>query len=227
MYEQETHPALPAIIDGLTRAVERNHDQFYCALAQGMQMDMGDDFGVSLGMAAAVHCQDGYVDGTVASIEQDLEAYPTLFSAFNHPAVIEETPERCREIGLGQRDMREYAPVKTDVPVLVVNGRWDPITPVEMAEYIMPGFENGELVVFPHAGHGPTRSIPCAGDWLNAWYDDPTVPADRDCVNNGEEAAQFLAPYFRSSVMVDALALMAKDEDHLKSHGIWIGVSTA
>lgn len=225
MYEQETHPALPAIIDGLTNVVERDDERFYQALAQAMRMDMGNDYGFSLGMAAAIRCQDGYVDGTAATTAQDQEAYPELFAAFNHPAINQEAPERCREIGLAQRDMAEYAPVVTDLPVVIANGRWDPITPVELAEYIMPGFENGELVVFPHAGHGPTRSIPCAGDWLNTWYDDPSAPVDRECVDEGEDAAQFVAPYFRSSVMIDALALMAEDEDRLKAHGVWIGAS--
>ncbi|MEM7053348.1 MAG: alpha/beta fold hydrolase [Pseudomonadota bacterium] len=225
MYEQETHPALPAIIDGLTRVVESGDDQFYRALAQAMQMDMDDDFGVSMGMSAAVRCQDGYVDSAAETAALDRAAYPELFFAFNHPAIVEESPIRCREFDLGPRDMAEYAAVESDLPVVVANGRWDPITPVELAEYIMPGFENGELVVFPHAGHGPTRSIPCAGDWLNTWYDDPTAPVDRECVDEGEDAAQFVAPYFRSSIMVNALALMAEDEDRLKVHGVWIGAS--
>ena len=225
MYEQETHPALPAIIDALTDIVESDDERFYQALAQAMRMDMDEDFGFSLGMAAAIRCQDGYVDGSAATVAQDQEAYPELFAAFNHPAVIQEAPGRCRGIGLAQRDMSEYAPVVTDLPVVIANGRWDPITPVELAEYIMPGFENGELVVFPHAGHGPTRSIPCAGDWLNTWFDDPSAPVDRECVDEGEEAAQFLAPYFRSSVMIDALAMMGEDEDRLRAHGAWIGAS--
>jgi pimeloyl-ACP methyl ester carboxylesterase len=226
MYEQETHPALPAIIDGLTRVVESGDDTFFRALAQAMTMGEGGmGVGVSMGMATAVRCQDGYVDGSANFAAQDEALHPILFNAFNHPTVVQEAPLRCREVGLPMRDFTDYAPVETDLPVVVANGRWDPITPVDLAEYIMPGFENGELVVFPHAGHGPTRSIECAGDWMNAWYDDPSQPVGRECVEEGEEAAEFLAPYFRTSVMVDALALMAEDEDRLKRHGVWAGAS--
>jgi len=226
MYEQETHPALPAIIDGLTRVVESGDDTFFRALAQAMTMGEGGmGVGVSMGMATAVRCQDGYVDGSANFAAQDEALHPILFNAFNHPAVVQEAPLRCREVGLPMRDFADYAPVETDLPVVVANGRWDPITPVDLAEYIMPGFENGELVVFPHAGHGPTRSIPCAGDWMNTWYDDPSQPVGRECVEEGEEAAEFLTPYFRTSVMVDALALMAEDEDRLKRHGVWAGAS--
>ncbi|MEN1727731.1 MAG: alpha/beta fold hydrolase [Pseudomonadota bacterium] len=226
MYEQETHPALPAIIDGLTRVMESDDDTFFRGLAQAVSMgDGGFGIGISMGMATSVRCQDGYVDSTATFAAQDLEANPILFNAFNHPTAAAEAPQRCREAGLPLRDMSEYAPVETDLPVVIANGRWDPITPVELAEYIMPGFENGELVVFPHAGHGPTRSIPCAGDWLNSWYDDPTQPVDRECVDDGEEAAEFLSPYFRTSVMTDALALMNEDEDRLQLHGAWAGAS--
>ncbi len=225
MYEQETHPALPAIMDGLTRVVEADDDHFFRALAQAMSMGGGDGIGISMGMATAVRCQDGYVDSDAAFAPQDSDDYPTLFSAFSHPAVLSEAPQRCRDMGLSPRDPAQYAPVQTDIPVVVANGRWDPITPVDLAEYIMPGFENGQLVIFPHAGHGPTRSIPCAGDWLNAWYDDPSAPVGRECVEDGEQAAEFLAPYFRSSVLVDALAMMNEDEDRLKMHGAWFGAS--
>jgi pimeloyl-ACP methyl ester carboxylesterase len=226
MYEQETHPALPAIIDGLTRVVESGDETFFRALAQAMTMGEGGmGVGVFMGMATAVRCQDGYVDGSASFAEQDEALYPILFNAFNHPTVVQEAPQRCRDVGLPMRDFTDYAPVETDLPVVVANGRWDPITPVELAEYILPGFENGELVVFPHAGHGPTRSVPCAGDWMNDWFDDPSAPVGRDCVEEGESAAEFIAPYFETSVVVDALALMNQNEDRLKVHGIWAGSS--
>jgi len=226
MYEQETHPALPAIIDGLTRVVESGDDTFFRALAQAMTMGEGGmGVGISMGMATAVRCQDGYVDDSAKFAAQDEALYPILFKAFNDPVVVREAPARCRAVGLPPRDFAEYAPVVTDLPVVVANGRWDPITPVALAEYIMPGFENGELVIFPHAGHGPTRSIECAGDWMNDWYDDPSAPVARDCVEEGEEAAEFIAPYFQTSVAVDALAMMGDDEERLKRHGIWAGTS--
>jgi len=225
MYEQETHPALPAIIDGLTRIVESGDDTLFRALA--VTASEGGDMGVEVaqGMSAAVRCMDGYVDGLARVSPEDFRLFPELAHAFGHPDVIQETPERCRAVGLAAREPAQFAPVRTDLPVVVANGRWDPITPVALAEYIMPGFENGQLVIFPHAGHGPTRSIECAGDWLNTWFDDPSAPVARECVDEGEEAAEFIAPYFRSSVVIDALALKGESESRFKAHGIWAGVS--
>ncbi len=226
MYEQETHPALPAIIDGLTRVVESNDDIFFRALAGAMSEGAGvGGFEVSMGMSVAVRCQDGYVDAQARDSIEDFRLFPELAQAFGHPTVIAEGPERCQELGLEARDSADYEPVQTDLPVIVANGRWDPVTPVPLAEAIMPGFENGQLIVFPHAGHGPTRSIECAGDWLNDWFDDPTQPAGRDCVDEGEQSAEFLAPYFPTDVVVQALALRSDNEDRLKAHAIWAGSS--
>jgi pimeloyl-ACP methyl ester carboxylesterase len=226
MYEQEAHPALPAVIDGLTRMVESGDKTFFRALAQALSMGAGGGgAGMSAGMATAIRCQDGYVDSNAAFAAQDEALHPILYKAFDHPTIAREAPQRCREMGLPMRDFSEYAPVQTDLPVVVANGRWDPITPVELAESIMPGFTNGQLVVFPHAGHGPTRSIECAGDWMNTWYDDPSQPVGRECVDEGEEAAEFLAPYFQTTVAIDALALMNENKDQLKWHGVWAGTS--
>ena len=225
MYEQKTHPALPAIIDGLTRAVESGDDTLFRALAVVTSEDAGTDVEAAMGMSSAVRCMDGYVDGLARVSPEDFRQFPELAHAFGHPAVIQSMPERCRAIGLAPRDPAQFAPVQTDLPVVVANGRWDPITPVALAEYIMPGFKNGQLVIFPHAGHGPTRSIECGGDWLNTWFDDPSAPVTRECVDEGEQAAEFIAPYFRSSVVIDALALRGEDESRLKAHGAWVGVS--
>lgn len=226
MYEQSAHPALPAIIDGLTRVVENEDETFFRALAAASQLSVGTEgFDISMGMSVAVRCMDGYVEAQARAAENDFRDYPTLARAFGHPKVIAESAERCREIGLAPRDPASFEPVETDLPVLVANGRWDPVTPVPLAEAIMPGLSNAQLVIFPHAGHGPTRSLDCAGDFLNGYFDDPTAELDRDCVDNGEQAAEFLAPYFRTSVMTDALALMDRNEDRLKLHGAWAGAS--
>lgn len=45
------------------------------------------------------------------------------------------------------------APVRSDVPVLVLAGELDPRTPVENGREIVKHLSNGKLVVLPGAGH--------------------------------------------------------------------------
>jgi pimeloyl-ACP methyl ester carboxylesterase len=222
LYEQSNHPAIPAIIDGLTRKVEQRDADFFKAVALG---DTSGGVGLSMGMSIAVRCQDGYVDRQAENAAAEFRDYPVLAQAFGVLEVIEDSPAACREIGLPPRDPEQFEPVETDLPVVVANGRWDPITPVPMAEYIMPGLSNGRLVVFPHAGHGPTRSLDCAGDFLNGFFDDPSAELDMECVEEGEEAAEFIAPYFATAAAVDGLVLYETDDDRIKVHAAWGGGS--
>ncbi len=224
LYEQSKHPAVPAIIEGLTRVVEEEDETFFRALALA---DFDGGPGVSMGMSVAVRCLDGYVDRWAESAPDDFRDYPTLARAFGALEVIEDAPALCREVGLAPRDPAQFELVETDLPVVVANGAWDPITPVPLAEAIMPGFSNGRLVVFPHAGHGPTRSLDCAGDFLNGFYDDPGADLDMECVESGEEAAEYIAPHFATRAAIEGVVLSEDHEKRFKAHMAWGGVSAA
>lgn len=222
LYEQSNHPAIPAIIDGLVRAVETRDETFFRAIALAEQ---GGGPGVSMGMSTTVRCLDGYVDRWAENAPDDFRAYPVLARAFGSLSVIEEAPALCREVGLAPRDARQFELIETDLPVVVANGALDPITPVPLAESIMPGLENGHLVVFPHAGHGPTRSLDCAGDFLNGYFDDPLAELDMSCAEDGEEAAEYIGSYFRTQAAPRGLLMHAEDEDRLRAHIGWGGAS--
>ena len=222
LYEESNHAAIPAILDGLTRAVERRNEKFFRALALA---DMDSGFGISMGMSVAVRCLDGYVDRWAESAPADFRDYPILANAFSSLDALAETPELCRQFGLEPRDPAQFELVETDLPVLVANGAWDPVTPVPLAEYIMPGFANGELVIFPHAGHGPTRSLDCAGDFLNGYFDDPGGELDTTCAEEGGEAARYIAPYFRTNAVVRGIVMHNEKPDRFRSQMIWGGGS--
>jgi len=46
------------------------------------------------------------------------------------------------------------APLRSDVPMLLVSGERDPVTPPEFGERVMKGLSHGFHVVIPHGGHG-------------------------------------------------------------------------
>ncbi|NBB91987.1 MAG: alpha/beta fold hydrolase, partial [Gammaproteobacteria bacterium] len=105
LYEQSNHPALPAIIEGLTRVVEKEDETFFRAMALA---DFGGGPGVSMGMSVAVRCLDGYVDRWAESAPDDFRDYPTLARAFGALEVIEDAPALCRDVGLIPRDPAQF-----------------------------------------------------------------------------------------------------------------------
>lgn len=223
MYEQSTHAAVPAIIEGLIKAVEARDQNFFRALAlldlEGMQSG-----GYGAGMAQAIHCQDGYVDGSVRVAAEEVTENPVLGRVFGNPEASAQMASVCAGAGIPGRDLAQYAPLVSDLPILVANGAWDPVTPTPLAHYIMPGLSRGQLVEFPHAGHGPTRSLKCAGKLLNAFYNDPAAPLDSECVKDGEQAASYVAPYYASSALSRAALLYAEDRKQLLPHALWVGL---
>lgn len=50
---------------------------------------------------------------------------------------------------------RDYAnPVRADVPVLILTGEWDPVTPPSNGDTIAKGLKNSLHIVVPHGAHG-------------------------------------------------------------------------
>lgn len=50
---------------------------------------------------------------------------------------------------------RDYAgPVRADVPVLILTGEWDPVTPPSNGDAIAKGLKNSLHIVVPHGAHG-------------------------------------------------------------------------
>ena len=54
---------------------------------------------------------------------------------------------------------RDYAePVRSDVPVLILTGEWDPVTPPSNGDAIAKGLKNSLHIVVPHGAHGSADS---------------------------------------------------------------------
>jgi pimeloyl-ACP methyl ester carboxylesterase len=45
-------------------------------------------------------------------------------------------------------------PVQSDVPVLIVTGEWDPVTPPSNGDATAKSLKNSVHIVVPHGGHG-------------------------------------------------------------------------
>jgi len=220
LYEQSNHPILPALIDRMTRAVEEEDKAFFTALAVA---DTSGGAGSSTGMSMAVRCQDGYIHNQVELLEEELERNPLLTPAFGHPDVMARGGEACEAAGVSPRDPAGYQIPDSELPVVVINGAWDPITPPPLARYVAEQLGNARYVEFPHAGHGPTRSVSCAGDFMNDFFDDPEADLDQDCVQDGEEAAQYLGRVYETDAITRGLLMSETEAERLPTQIAWAG----
>lgn len=73
-------------------------------------------------------------------------------------------------------------PVVSDIPTLVLNGHFDPITPPSNGAQAAETLANSFLFVFPNTGHGAFQAEECATDITDAFIDSPTVKPDDSCI---------------------------------------------
>ncbi len=72
-------------------------------------------------------------------------------------------------------------PVVSDIPTLLLSGRFDPVTPPAFAAAAAANLPNGTALVDPTASHGVAFLNPCANEVVSAFLDDPLTPPDGSC----------------------------------------------
>lgn len=222
MYEQDEHPAIPAVLDAMTDLAESRDEEIFAALAEQLG---GLSEGYANGMSSAIRCNDGYVHASADVVAEDMAENPRLAGIIATPEGARLMAETCEAHGLVPRDRADYQLVQSDLPTLIVNGAWDPVTPPPLAERIAPGFSNGRLIMVPYAGHGPTRSMgECAGEVMTAFFDDPSADLDASCLEEGVPAPEY-AEYMLTLAPLKAIAMGGDDPKKLAPSGLWAGGS--
>ena len=220
-YEQYNYPAIPGLIYAWADAVERRDETLFRALASASGAGFGDS---SEGMSNAIFCLDGDAEAQARAGRKDLQDYPVLGAAIGSVESYDRGVALCLEMGMPQRPAEEFEAAQTSLPALIIEGDMDPITPPPNAKAILPGFEQGTYVEFPYAGHGPSRSVECAGSLLNKFYDNPNGEPDLSCVDEMEEP-QIWAPMFITGLAPRLLVLLAEDKKALAIPAAWAGLS--
>jgi pimeloyl-ACP methyl ester carboxylesterase len=92
--------------------------------------------------------------------------------------------EDCAIWDAGAAAADELRPVESDVPVLIMGGTFDMVTPFAWAERVAAGLENAQVVAIPGGGHGLVTKVPCAQALMTAFLDDSDAPLDATCATD-------------------------------------------
>ncbi|MEM7729035.1 MAG: alpha/beta hydrolase [Pseudomonadota bacterium] len=224
MYEQDAHPAIPAVMRALNDMLDDRDPDVMKAFAAGGMDDGLSDF--SQAMGAAIRCNDGYAAAQAAVAGEDLAENPRFAGGVFTVEGSRAAAQACVDSGLAPRDRADYQLIESQIPTLIVNGDWDPITPPAMAERIAPGFANGRLIVVPYAGHGPTRSMSeCGAQVMTDFFDDPAQDLsqlDASCLEEGVEPPEFLT-FLQTDATLRMAGMAVEDEKTLILPGLLIG----
>ena len=186
------HPAYPAfetaymplLIDKLSRG---DIDLLY-PWAEYSIAKWGDE-NFNWGLYLVVNCQDDASSVNLEMVESMAAAYPELDGYVRH----REELEICAAWGLDPAPPLADEPVASDIPTLVLAGRYDPITPPEWSRTAVVNLSDSTFVEFPAAGHSVFTDNPCAMHITADFMDDPGKKPDVGCVESAP-SPKFVLP---------------------------------
>lgn len=90
--------------------------------------------------------------------------------------------DRCKIWDVLPADDRAKEPLRTNIPVLLLSGAFDPATPPSSARWTAETLTRHYLFTFPDSGHGVFRTSACARAVIAAFLEDPGRSPRVPCV---------------------------------------------
>ncbi len=88
----------------------------------------------------------------------------------------------CRAWDMGTSSAADpHDPVVSDIPTLILHGRFDPFSPLPLIQEAARTLSKGWVVDFPTLSHN-VLATDCAQQIRNAWIDHPTLAPDTSCI---------------------------------------------
>jgi pimeloyl-ACP methyl ester carboxylesterase len=109
----------------------------------------------------------------------------------------------CENWPVSVADSSAKEPVISDIPTLILEGEFDPVTPPEYGELVAGYLSNGYYFEFPGLGHDVLANS-CAREIAGVFVHDPTQAPDATCISEmpgvsfdipGEETELVLEPF--------------------------------
>lgn len=181
VYQREAVPFIPYIV----QRAEQGDFSFMLNIVRMMQASNDD-------MADAMYM-------TVVCAEFG----DTPESALQFPGVIKRLVEAgqndareilalCRDWNIRLLDKALLSPVRSDIPTLLLSGRFDPITPPEGADRVAAHLARAWKFTFPRGAHGQAFVVPCANFMIANFLERPGQAPDGACAS--EAAPAFVTP---------------------------------
>jgi pimeloyl-ACP methyl ester carboxylesterase len=138
-YMSEMASMLPLWLD------EAKNGRPQALLAQGKMSADGLNKMFSQGMYLSVICSED---------AEFLKANASDANRLVGTAMADMMAVQCPLWPKGPRNKNFFTPLKTGLPVLLISGEWDPVTPARYGEQILKNLSNAVHIVAPRQGHG-------------------------------------------------------------------------
>ena len=158
---------------------------------------------ISPGLYISMMCHEHIM----ATSPQDLESVSTLPGISSYAWLpfygdANDVYKSCKSWGATGPVLGENDAVVSDIPSLVISGRFDPTTPPIYGRQLAEHLPNSYYFEFNNQGHVPSvsDSSGCAMDTVLTFLQTPIIEPSRDCLND-LKAVDFLTPYTGNPVL--------------------------
>jgi pimeloyl-ACP methyl ester carboxylesterase len=145
----------------------------------------GSDTYFSYGLHLSVQCSGEVPFISEPELRRGLRRYPAIGDYFQQDA--EFATRACRRWSHAKPDSRDNEPVVSDIPALVLAGRYDPVTPPSWGETAAENLTNSFFFEFPGLSHGVVTSDACPFEITEAFLGDPGNEPEAGCIQNMDD----------------------------------------
>lgn len=181
IYMREAVPLVPYVV----YRAEQGDFSFVLNFVQLLQAS-GDD--MADGMYITVVCSEfGDTPGSALR-------FPGLTKRLAEEGMVDARRllDTCRDWKIRLLDKALLQPVHSDIPTLLLSGRFDPITPPEEADRVAATLSRAYRFTFAGGTHGQAFTVPCANQLIAQFLDTPGQRPDGRCVQ--EATPTFYTP---------------------------------
>jgi pimeloyl-ACP methyl ester carboxylesterase len=137
----------------------------------------------SRGMMLSVQCREELAFSDQEEYGKVLSAYPQLSGMFRDSIIGGLAYKACEIWDVGQAEESANKPVVSDLPALIMNGEYDPITPPEWGYRAAETLDNAYVYEYPGIGHGASLAHSCPESMFVAFLNNPYAAPDSSCIN--------------------------------------------
>jgi pimeloyl-ACP methyl ester carboxylesterase len=180
-YSDETAALLPLLIH------EAAQGRPEALAAQALLVSRSLSEQLANGMHNAVVCTED-----APFFSADALGNSAMDASYLRRVFIESLQATCSVWPRGALDDDFHAPLRSDVPTLILSGENDPVTPATYGEQAVKGFARGRHLIFPGQGHGQLGST-CGASLIRRFVESgSSQDLDVKCVSRVAPAPFFI-----------------------------------
>ena len=173
LYIEDWIGLLPALVAGLANGDERSAQVLTVLGVELSAFSLGSS---ALGTHFAVTCADRLPFTSDPPAAEDV-------GPFGAAVIGEGIGTGCELWPVAPSPASAADPVASELPVLLLSGRFDPITPPDFAEAAAEHLPKATLVVRDGASHGTWGFDSCVNRIVDDFVADPDTPLDTECAS--------------------------------------------